>query len=148
MINNVIRIYHDDIGHVGIDKTIYDILGYYWFPCLKLRVRQYIDNCVKYLTIPIAAGKPEDKIQLFERGSFPFRTLHLDHYGPLETITDGYKHVLIIIDTYTKFVWLYPTKSTGTVEVINSLNILFDVFGLPKQITMDRDTVFSSSVFA
>lgn len=29
MIYSVIRIYHDDMGHVGIDKTIYGILGHY-----------------------------------------------------------------------------------------------------------------------
>lgn len=29
MINSVIRIYHDEIGHVGIDKTIHGIVGHY-----------------------------------------------------------------------------------------------------------------------
>jgi len=34
MINSVIRLNHDDMGHVGVEKTIYSILSHYWFPCL------------------------------------------------------------------------------------------------------------------
>lgn len=29
IINSVIRIYHDEMGHVGIDKTIHDLLSHY-----------------------------------------------------------------------------------------------------------------------
>lgn len=147
MVNNIIRIYHDDLGHVGIDKTVYGILGHYWFPCLKMKVREYINNYVKCLTFSMPADKAEGEMQLIVREPLPFSTLHLDHYGPLEATNDDYKHVLIIIDAYTKFVWLFPTKSTGTAEVIDALNILFDLFGLPRQITSDRGTAFSSLIF-
>lgn len=35
MINSVIKIYHDETGHVGLDKTVRGILGHYWFPGMK-----------------------------------------------------------------------------------------------------------------
>ncbi|NEV49188.1 hypothetical protein EUZ93_01530 [Wolbachia pipientis] len=37
MINNIIKMNHDDLGHVGAEKTIYSILNHYWFPCLRLK---------------------------------------------------------------------------------------------------------------
>ncbi|KMQ83283.1 pro-pol polyprotein [Lasius niger] len=91
MVYSVIRIYHDDMEHVGIDKTVYGILGHYWFPCLKLRVKQYIENCVKCLSYSLVRGKPEGEMEIFEKIAIPFHTLHIDYFGPLETTKDHYK---------------------------------------------------------
>lgn len=147
MVNNIIRIYHDDMEHVGIDKTIQGITGHYWFPCLKVKVRQYLDNCVTCLSYSIAAGKPEGELQIFEKETIPFNTLHIDHFGPLEATMDKYKHILVVIDAFTKFVWLFPAISTGSEEVIEILGSLFSTFGLPSRIISDRGTAFTSNKF-
>jgi len=148
MINNVIRLYHDDMGHVGVDKTIHGILNHYWFPCLKLRVRQYLDNCVKCLSHSITTGKMEGEMELVEVKAVPMHTVHLDHFGPLEETADKYKYILVVVDAYSKYVWLYPCKSTTTNEVIEHLSVLFISFGLPERMISDRGTAFSSKNFA
>lgn len=117
MINNVIRIYHDEMGHVGIDKTVHGILGHYWFPNLKLKVRLHLENCVKCLSYSITAGKPEGELQILEKDVVHCKTLHIDHFGPLEITPQDYKYIFLIVDAFTKFVWLFLTKSTGTGEV-------------------------------
>lgn len=148
MVYSVIRIYHDDMGHVGIDKTIHGIVGHYWFPCLKLRVKSYIENCVKCLSYSLIGGKPEGEMEIFEKIALPFHTLHIDHFGPLENTKENYKYILAIIDAFTKFVWLFPTKSTTTEETIKCLIGLFDLFGFPERIISDRGTSFTSKIFA
>lgn len=35
MEGNIIRIYHDEMGHVGIEKTVKGIQSHYWFPSMK-----------------------------------------------------------------------------------------------------------------
>jgi len=138
------------MGHVRVEKTIYSILSHYWFPCLKLRVRQYIENYVKCLTFSLAAGKTEGELLIIKKDEIPFKTLHLDHFGPLEETADGFKCILIVIDACTKYVWLFATKSTGFNEVISSLTSLFSIrsiFGLPQRIISNRGTAFSSSNF-
>lgn len=107
MIYSVIRIYYDDMGHVGIDKTIHGILGHHWFPYLKLRIKQYIENYIKCLSYSLVGEKPEDEMEIFEKVALPFHTLHIDHFGPLENIKDNFKYILAI-DTFTKFMWLFP----------------------------------------
>lgn len=52
MVNGMIRMHHDDMGHIGIEKTVYSVLGYYWFSCLKQKIRLYIENCIKCLIFP------------------------------------------------------------------------------------------------
>jgi len=148
MVNSVIRMNHDDTGHVGVEKTMHGILSHYWFPCLKLKVRQYIENCVKCLTYSLTAGKSEGELQIVEKDETPFKIVHMDHFGPLEETANGFKYILVIIDACTKYVWLFATKSTGTNEVINNLTTLFSIFGLPQKIISDRGTAFSSNKFA
>ncbi|KMQ85893.1 retrovirus-like pol polyprotein [Lasius niger] len=46
MINNIIRIHHEDMAHCGLEKTYEGIHGSYWFPAIRKRIREYIDNCV------------------------------------------------------------------------------------------------------
>jgi len=137
MVNSVIRMNHDDMGHVGVEKTMHGILSHYWFPCLKLKVRQYIESCVKCLTYSLTAGKSEGELQIVEKDETPFKTVHMDHFGPLEETADGFKYILVIIDACTKYVWLFASKSTGTNEVINNLTTLFAIFGLPQKIISD-----------
>jgi len=67
----------------------------------------------------------------------------IDHLGPLETISDGYKYVLVVIDAYTKFVWLFSTNSTDT-KILIALKSLFTMFSYQQCIISDRDTAFSS----
>lgn len=136
------------MGHVGIDKTIHGILSHYWFPCLKLRVKEYIENYVKCLSFSLVGGKPEGELEIFEKIALPLHTIHLDYFGPLEATANGYKYILVVVDAFTKFTWLFPTKSTTTDEVTKSLNIVFDLFGLPERIISDRGTAFTSKNFA
>ena len=141
MINNIIRLYHDEVGHVGIDKTLYGILSHYWFPNLKIKVRNYIDNCIQCLSYSIAAGKTEGEMLIYEKETIPFQTVHIDHFGPLAETVDNFKHILIII-------WLFATKSAGTDEVLDCLEIVFSLLGYPKKIISDRGTAFTSNNFA
>ncbi|GFT54243.1 transposon Tf2-6 polyprotein [Trichonephila clavipes] len=50
-------------------------------------------------------------------------------------------------DSFTKFVWLYPTKTTSTSEVIKNLDIQKTTFGNPRFLITDRGTTFTSDEF-
>lgn len=77
----------------------------------------------------------------------PLHTYHVDHLGPLESTSKKYNHILVVIDGFSKFTWLYPTKSTTSQEVIRKLELQRQVFGDPACIISDRGTAFSSKEF-
>lgn len=54
---------------------------------------------------------------------------------------------MVVIDAFTKFIWLYPTKTTPISELINKLDTQKVVFGNPAQIVMDRGSSFTSHEF-
>lgn len=77
----------------------------------------------------------------------PLYTYHIDHLGPLPSTNKNYKHIFVVIDDFSKFVWLYSTKSTTSREVIACLTKQQTVFGNPYRIISDRGTAFTSEEF-
>lgn len=53
----------------------------------------------------------------------------------------------MVIDAFSKFVWLYATKSTTTEEVIARLRKQAAIFCNPRRIVSDRGTAFTSKDF-
>ncbi|GFS54307.1 transposon Ty3-I Gag-Pol polyprotein [Trichonephila clavipes] len=53
----------------------------------------------------------------------------VDHLGPLATTSKKYKHVFAVIDAFSKFTWLYPTRSTDAAKVTNRFENQRHVFG-------------------
>lgn len=48
MINNIICAHHDEMAHCGLEKTYQSIHGTYWFPSMRKRIHNYIDNTQLY----------------------------------------------------------------------------------------------------
>ncbi|GBL82029.1 Retrovirus-related Pol polyprotein from transposon 297, partial [Araneus ventricosus] len=90
-------------------------------------------------------GKQEGELHPIPKVELPLDT-YVDHLGPLES-TSNYKHILCVIDSFTKFVWLYPTKSTSSQEVISKLELQKSVFGNPRRIISDKGSAFNSKEF-
>lgn len=103
MINNVIRMYHDDMAHCGMEKTLQGISANYWYPSLRKRIIDYIDNCLICLMANTATNTREGELQLTENISVPFQVLHIDHFSPLKESTEGLKHILVVVDAFTRF---------------------------------------------
>lgn len=145
--SNVIRTCHDDLGHLGVDKVVENITRIYWFPQIRRKVREYIDNCLKCIEFSPFSGKVEGYLHSVDKGNLPFQTIHVDHFGPLEKCGRGYRYILSVVDGFTKFIKLYPCKTTKTEEVIKHLLDYFRMYSKPRRLVSDRGTCFTSSSF-
>lgn len=76
-----------------------------------------------------------------------FLKLIIDHLGPLPSTKKRYRYIFVIVDAFSKFVWLFGTRSTGAAEVIDKLNKVAAIFGNPRRIILDRGIVFTSNEF-
>ena len=147
MINNVIRASHANLGHIGAEKVVSNITKVYWFPRMREKAKDYIGNCLKCIEYAPLSGKGEGFLRSLDEDNLPFLTLHADHLGPLEKTGKGYKHILLIIDGFTKFVKLYPCKTTASNEVIKHFSEYFQAYSKPFRIITDRGTAFTSDAF-
>ncbi|CAK9799271.1 Transposon Ty3-I Gag-Pol polyprotein [Anthophora plagiata] len=107
MEDKVIRTCHDDLGHVGQDKIINNIVKLYWFPDLRGKIREYISNCLRCIEFSLPNGKQEGYLYNIDKGKVPFHILHIDHLGPLEKREEAtdicYAPKRIITDRGTAF---------------------------------------------
>jgi len=73
MINNIIRVYHDNMAHCGLEKTIKGLITTnYWFPSVKKKVQNYLDNCLICLLVNSASNSREGELQIANTLSQPF----------------------------------------------------------------------------
>jgi len=143
----VLHKYHDGMDHFGVEKTFDNVIKSYWFPDMKRKIKEYISNCLKCISFAPSVGKQEGYLYCIPKGQLPFDIYHIDHYGPIDKERLLKRYLLVVIDSFTKFVKLYPTKTTKTSEAINCLNVHFANYSRPRILISDRGTAFTSSEF-
>lgn len=60
MESHILFKYHDQLGYLGIEKTMYTIIESYWFPNMKQKVQEYILNCLKCIFFPLSRVRRKD----------------------------------------------------------------------------------------
>lgn len=143
---NVIREAHER-GHFGWQKTEHVIRKEFRFKQMRSKIQKVINNCIKCVLAERKKGKPEGLLSPIDKGDTPLDTYHVDHLEPIPSSRKGYKHIFVVIDAFTKFVWLYPTRSITTDEVLTRLKKQATIFGNPRRIISDRGTAFTSHLF-
>jgi transposase InsO family protein len=124
---------HDDSGHFGFDKSYDLVSSQYWFKGMRLFVRKYVDNCLNCHPL--------------YKTPVPFHTVHIDHLGPFVKTKTINTQLFLIKDAFTKFILLYPVKSTKSKLAIKCLQDMIKVFGVPRRIVCDRGRSFTSEEF-
>ena len=118
MENDIIRSAHQR-GHYAVKRTEVVIKkDYYSIPSLAEKIAKFISNCVPCLVGSRKEGRKESFLHTIDKIELPLHFYHVDHLGPLESTSKQYNHIFAVVDAFTKFVWLYPTKSTTSRELI------------------------------
>lgn len=148
MEENVIRLAHEGVGHQGTEKTMARLTRHYWMPAVSRKVEKHCRNCLPCIMYATPVGPSKKSLHMIPKSAIPFDTIHIDHFGPCPAVISKRKHILVVIDAFTKFVKLYPVNSTSTKEVICCLEKYFTYYSRPSRIISDRGTCFTSSEFA
>lgn len=141
----MIRRVHDR-GHFGNAKTEQLLKSDYWFKDMHSKVEKVIQNCLECIMAAKKMGRQEGWLHSIEKDA-PLDTYHIDHLGPMLSTQKRYQYIFVIVDAFTKYVWLYPTKSTGVTEVLDHLIQQSAVFGNPRRIISDQGSAFTSNDF-
>lgn len=142
----IIRRAHE-IGHFGKRKMIGLINKDYFIKDLTRKIEDFILTCIPCILATKKEGKQEGFLNPIDKEGIPLSTLHLDHLGPLTETKKLYNYILTVIDAFTKFVWIFPTKSTTTKETLDKLKLHQQCFGNPSRIITDRGAAFTSNDF-
>lgn len=143
----VIQMHHDDIGHVGLHKCMDLIKKDYWFPKMSRFIRKYVSSCLHCAYGKGNYGKKEGTLFPIPKPTDPMVMVHIDHLGPFCKTAKGYQYMLVITDSFSKFVIAEPTRTVNSVETIRVLKRLFSLFGYPEKLVSDHGKAFTSRYF-
>lgn len=146
MEEEIIKSTHEN-GHFGVKKVEENIIQQFFIKKAKEKIQNVVKNCIKCILAERKHGKNEGFLHPIGKGDCPLDTYHIDHMGPMVATCKMYKHLFVVVDAFTKFTWIYPTKSTNTKEVIDKLRFQQSIFGNPRRIISDKGTSFTSDDF-
>ncbi|XP_028165519.1 uncharacterized protein LOC114356506 [Ostrinia furnacalis] len=138
---------HDDVGHFGFEKTLERLRSYYWFPKMRRFTKKYVAACLECAHHKIPSGAKEGELHPIPKIDVPFHTIHADHLGPFVRSKHKNSYLLVIVDSFTKYVNLTPVRSTKSKESIKVFKNYFSYFGTPTRLITDRGTSFTSKKF-
>jgi hypothetical protein len=145
---DIINSYHDAPGgsHFGFDKTYSSIrLKYYW-PNMYRDIENHIkscDPCQRASRDYNQKPTPLNPLPVSE----PFSRLHMDILGPLTLTPEGFKYILLVVDSCTGWIEGFPMVNQNAETVADLLfSQIICRYGAPHSIVSDQGANFLSAV--
>lgn len=146
--NQAIAECHDPptCGHQGVLKTYRRLGQHFYWPKMRKDVATYVSRCHTCQCIKYDQQRPSGLMGEFRGVDAPFKMIAADLIGPLPRSLKGFKYLLVITDTFTKFTILRPLRAATAKLVAQQLeDEVFMVFGVPKYIICDNGSEFIGS---
>ena len=133
----VIKQYHDDNGHMGIDKTFEALrLKYYW-PNMYKELYKYVNNCVTCQTQNLKKIQPP--LQETDIPSYPFVQIGLDLSGSYSKRLSGNRYIIGFVEWYSGWceAFAVPDKTAENVAPL-LIDETIPRLGTPLEIVTDN----------
>jgi len=134
-------------GHSGVRRTLARLRKQdVSFPNMRTHVDQFIKQCpfcqkTTHKAAPAAHPLP---FTLAKYGTMS--KLNIDSIGPLKKDAEGYEHILVVIDAFSRWIMLYPLKTLLAQECAQAMIQHFGIFGAAAQITSDGGPQISNTL--
>ena len=128
-------------GHMGASKDCNNAKRFYYWLGMFDWICALTADC---LTCQTNKPKPKHRNEVpseeWQNETIPFRTIHIDHKGPLHPQSKRNLHCLLVIDAFSRFLMVYPVTNTGAQATISAFEEWIPLFGIPQFIVHDRGT--------
>ena len=140
--------YNEMGGDMGASKTYNNAKKFYIWPGMFHWICALTADC---LTCQNNKPEPKHKIEVqpeeWQNETAPFRTIHIDHKGPLHPPSNRNLHCLLVIDAFFRFLLVYPVTNTGAQATVFAVENWIYSFGILQSFVHDRGTVFINTEF-
>ncbi|XP_060550102.1 uncharacterized protein K02A2.6-like, partial [Pantherophis guttatus] len=124
-------------GHPGIVRMKALARSYVWWPSMDRDIEQWVSRCDPCQEVRPAP--PQSEVAKWETPSNPWSRIHIDFAGPMQG-----RHLLIVVDAFSKWLEVVPMASTTTEATIRALRRLFATHGLPDMLVSDNGPQLTS----
>ena len=146
--SELLRAAHDHpwASHAGINRTMKKLEKFKpsW-PNMEQDVTEYIKSCDICQKNKVFRAKSK-AVGQFQKTKIPFERICTDVVGSLPVTSEGYRYVLFVICSASRWVELVPLKTTDACTVLKALyDVWITKYGPPKEILSDNSLVFDGN---
>ena len=134
-------------GHVGIQKTIQRLIdNKQQWNGMRNDVKEFIKTCP--CCQKMKSIKPTVHTLPFTLAAYyPMQRIFIDAIGPINIDNqDEFKHILVIIDAFSRYVRLFPIKCVNSDEILKAFNNWISDYGCPSEIVSDNASYLVSEL--
>jgi transposase InsO family protein len=146
MVQQIATEIHQDYGHSGIRKTWMMLREEFYGKNDLSVIKDQINRCEQCIY-----GKDKNvTCKNIVQSNIPIAPLDvvaIDYLGNLIPGTFNYKHILVMVDVFSKYVMLIPTKECNTITSIRCIEKFIQQVGKPKRILADNGSYFTNRTF-
>ena len=125
--------------HQGVCRTKAYARSYIWWPSLDSQIEEYLKSCE---SCQMFRNKPSQApLHPWKFPARAWKRIHID-YGTFDK-----KMLLIVIDSYSKWIEVHKMSSTTSGATIDKLRYMFASYGLPEELVSDNGPQFVSEEF-
>ncbi|XP_034560089.1 uncharacterized protein LOC117827597 [Notolabrus celidotus] len=139
---DVLKSMHDDLGHLGVERTTDMLRSRFFWPRMAMHVEQYIKNCGECVLRKTPCQRAAPLHQIVSTG--PMDLVCIDFLS-MEPDSKGISNVLVVTDHFTRYAQAFPTRNQTALTVAKILvEKYFIHYGLPTRIHSDQGRDFES----
>ncbi|XP_058827395.1 uncharacterized protein LOC131694724 [Topomyia yanbarensis] len=129
-------------GHIGEVAMKRVMREYFWWPRMSTEITRFMKDC--NTCVQLSRRNPPLPLCSRELPEGPWQMLQVDF---LAVPTFGTGEFLVVIDTYSRYLYVVEMKTIDTVSTNSALNEVFRMWGYPSVIQSDNGPPFQSSGF-
>jgi transposase InsO family protein len=142
------EIYSGACGHHAAPRALVGNAfrqGFYW-PTTVADATRIVRSCRGYQFYARQTHLPTQALQTIPI-TWSFAVWGLDLVGPLQKAPEGFTHLLVAIDKFSKWIEVRPLTSIGSEQAVAFFTNIIHRFGVPNSIITDSGTQFTGKKF-
>lgn len=133
-------------GHLGSRKTLALLARSYYWPAMRLEVKEYVKSCLACATNKARNRVIAGLLQPLPIPNRRWEQVTIDFQGPFRKTRHGHNGLMVMVDKFSKMVHIHPFNTDWKTE--DAARIFYEqvirYHGVPLSIVSDRDTRFTS----
>ena len=98
-------------------------------------------------TKPKPKQRNEVPLEEWQNETVAFRTIHIDHKGPIHPTSASNVHCFLLVDAFCQFLMVFPVRNTTALATITAVEKWILSYRIPQSIIHDRSTALINTEF-